>query len=89
MAIKRVIKLSGINHDFEVMIDIVTADDGRVGGSVVSTLHEPCEFCDNAGCEGDCPELMEILSDRDLDCRKQKADEIEERVRYNLMIDAL
>jgi len=58
-------------------------------GSIESLLKEECQFCNSIECGGNCPDLLEYIFDRDWDEHKRKQKEVDNRVNYNSMMDAI
>lgn len=61
---------------------IVVAHTGDGGGSITSDLHEKCPICESLNCYRDCPSELAKLELED-------EDEMEGRLDYNKMMDAL
>ena len=87
MEAEKVIKLPLYNIVITLSkVDLEKPDRG-ISGTITSDLKELCGFCNNPKCDMLCVDAQEWMSDRDLDKRLIKKEEIYSKILFNNYID--
>ncbi len=75
---------------YGIIVVLVKSSSGEYdSGSITSLLKEECNFCQSIDCDGECPDTLEYLSDRDKEWQEQEQKSINNRVNHNSMMNVI